>query len=88
MAPRGSSEIGSKGVWPSSDDLYFAALLCYFSLQPPTVSLLLTSIPLLTPLGRNVQTLRARLGTLPSLCTLADTFGVQLRAHRGLLGQG
>lgn len=55
MVPRGSSEIGSKGGWPSSDDLYFAALLCYFSLQPPTVSLLLASIPLLTPLGRKEQ---------------------------------
>lgn len=31
---------------------------------------------------------RAGLGTLPSLSTLADTFCAQLRAQRGLLGQG
>lgn len=65
MMPRGSSEIGSKRGWPSSDDLDFAALLCYFSLELPTVSLLLTSIPLLTPLGRKEQTLRAGLGPCP-----------------------
>lgn len=37
--------------------------------------------------GREEQTLRAGLGTLPSLSTLADTFCVQLRAQRGLPGQ-